>query len=195
LHLGARHPGDSLAAEERLRELERLFRLAPFGVRIVENILPFKYSKLMYNAAISPLAAAAGLDNGQLLSVKIARGLFYALLEENYDILAAAGVALERIGLFHPSTVKRIVRRRWLANFAAIFFYPSLRGSYCSMSGDLPKGRTEIDYYNRHLIDLAERHSQPSSLNQRVYALVKEMECERATPGLDWLQRLASRAA
>ena len=37
------------------------------NVRIVASIEPYKSSKLMDNAAISPLAAAAGIDNGELL--------------------------------------------------------------------------------------------------------------------------------
>ena len=35
----------------------------------VSDINPIKHTKLMYNAAISPLAAAAGIDNGKLLSL------------------------------------------------------------------------------------------------------------------------------
>ena len=66
---------------------------------------PIKHAKLMYNAAISPLAAAAGIDNGQLLSVPAARALFFALLQENHRILRAAGVALGKVGPFRPSTV------------------------------------------------------------------------------------------
>jgi 2-dehydropantoate 2-reductase len=190
LHLGARHAAGSSVARTRLQELAELLRGALFGIRIVEDILPFKYSKLMYNAAISPLAAAAGLDNGQLLSVAAARGLFFALLRENYCILKAAGITLGRIGPFHPRTVQRILHLPALANFAALFFYPTLRGSYCSMSGDLPRGRTEIEYYNRHLIDLAERSETPCPLNRQVYELVKRMERERLKPGRQWLEQL-----
>jgi 2-dehydropantoate 2-reductase len=149
----------------------------------------------MYNAAISPLAAAAGLDNGQLLSVTVARQLFFALLRENYQILSGANIALEKIGPFHPGTVQRILRRPTVANLAALFFYPTLRGSYCSMSGDLPRGRTEIDYYNRHLIDLAENAGIPCPLNLSVYRLVKRMEQERSRPALHWLPKLGNVAA
>ena len=39
----------------------------------------------------------------------------------------------------------------------AKFFEPSLRGTYCSMAGEIQKGRTEIDNYNGHLIRLAEQ--------------------------------------
>jgi 2-dehydropantoate 2-reductase len=192
LHLGGRPGSGSASENNRLRQLANLFHAPPFGLRVVDDILPFKYAKLMYNAAISPLAAAAGLDNGQLLSVPLARRLFFALLRENYEILTAAGIALERIGPFHPRTVQSILRRPWIANVAAVFFYPGLRGSYCSMSGDLPRGRTEIEYYNRHLIDLADLQSRPCPLNRRVYELVKDMEQRRLRPALHWLERLRS---
>jgi 2-dehydropantoate 2-reductase len=188
LHLGSRQTSPGAVARTRLQEWKRLLRQGPFRVRLVEDILPFKYTKLMYNAAISPLAAAAGIDNGQLLSVPRARRLFFALLRENYDILAGAGIRLEKIGLFHPATVQRILRHTSIANLLALFFYPSLRGSYCSMSGDLPRGRTEIGYYNRHLIDVA--GERPCPLNRRVCALVQRMERERSTPGVKWLAEL-----
>ena len=58
------------------------------------------------------------------------------------------------------------------------------------MSGDLPRGRTEIDNYNRHLIDLA--GDRPCPLNRRVYALVRRMEAERAAPGAAVLDELAA---
>ncbi len=195
LHLGPSHADGSALARTRVLELAGLLRAAPFRVRVVDGILPFKYAKLMYNAAISPLAAAAGIDNGQLLSVPIARRLFFALLQENYRILTGAGITLKRIGPFHPRAVQRILRLPALANLAALFFYPTLRGSYCSMSGDLPRGRTEIEYYNRHLIDVAGQHGLPCPLNQRVYELVKRMERERLTPAHDWLQDLVEPGA
>ena len=186
LHLGARAGSGSPVARGRLQVLAGLLRAAPFKVRLVEDILPFKYAKLMYNAAISPLAAAAGLDNGQLLSVPRARRLFFALLRENYDILSGAGIRLARIGALHPRHVQRILSHPLVARALAVFFYPTLRGTYCSMSGDLPRGRTEIDFYNKHLIDLAA--PRPCPLNRSVYELVKRMEQERLQPALTWLE-------
>lgn len=185
LHLGTRQvkgAGKALAAtEEALQSIAGLLRKsALFRVEVVPEILPYKHTKLMYNAAIGPVAAAAGLDNGQLLSVPKARRLFFALLRENYAILRDAGVRLETIGPFHPATVERILRRRVFARTLAWAFYPSLRGSYCSMNADLPRGRTEIDNYNRYLIDLA--GVRPCPLNRRTYALIKRMEREGIPP-------------
>jgi 2-dehydropantoate 2-reductase len=159
-----------------------------FRTQVVPNILPFKYTKLMYNAAISPLAAAAGLDNGRLLSVLPVRRLFFRLLQENYAILHDAKIPLGKIGPFHPDRVARILRRPVIANALAWAFYPTLRNTYCSMSGDLPKGQTEIDYYNRHLIELA--GNRPCPLNQQVYALIKRMESARMRPSVEMLAEL-----
>jgi 2-dehydropantoate 2-reductase len=185
LHIGYRKGSEAPPSHEIVTRLRRagLFRVAP-----VPCILPFKYTKLMYNAAISPLAAAAGLDNGQLLTVPKARRLFFQLLRENYDILHEAGVDLGKIGPFHPDTVARILRHSTMARMLAWAFYPTLRKTYCSMSGDLPKGQTEIDYYNRHLIDLA--GNRPCPLNRRVYDLVKRMERERIRPQTRMLDEL-----
>jgi 2-dehydropantoate 2-reductase len=190
LHLGPLpHRSPSPEDEQRIRAMcDALRGSAPFRVKWTEDVLPYKYTKLMYNAAISPLAAAAGLDNGQLLSVRVARQLFFELLRENYAILAGAGIALAKIGLFYPATVSRILDHPIVANALVWAFYPSLRGSYCSMSGDLPAGRTEIDYYNGRLIELA--RERPCPLNRRVYDLIKRMEEERIRPGRDALDSL-----
>jgi 2-dehydropantoate 2-reductase len=187
LHLGAACEASS-ATHERAAELAGLLRGGPFRVEVVPEIRPYKYTKLMYNAAISPLAAAAGIDNGQLLHLPAARKLFFALLQENHAILSRAGVPLGKVGPFHPDTVAAILRRPWVARALARAFYPSLRGTYCSMSGDLPRGCTEIDYYNRHLIDLA--GDGPCPLNQRVHALVKHMESQRIPPHTSVLDTL-----
>lgn len=176
LHLGGRPGHDG----GRVAELADALRSPLFTVQVVPEILPYKYAKLLYNAAISPVAAAAGLDNGQLLAVPAARRLFFGLLRENYAILRGAGRPLARIGPFHPDTVQRILRLPGLARALAWAFYPTLRGSYCSMAGDIVTGRTEIDYYNGHLIDLA--GERPCPLNRRVHALVRRMQEKRQAP-------------
>jgi len=172
--------------------IDRLAGTQIFRLVEVPVIDPFKHAKLMYNAAISPLAAMAGIDNGTLLSISAARRLFFALLEENYRILYEAGIALGRIGPFRPATVAWILRRRWLADALARAFEPSLRGTYCSMAGEIQKGRTEIDHYNGYLIRLAHQNGTPCTLNQAVYDLVVRLTAERARPTPMAWRRLAA---
>ena len=192
LHLGPRSqsPGTAVPGFFRALSGNELFT-----TRLVPAVEPFKHAKLMYNAAISPLAAAAGIDNGQLLSVPTARRLFFALLQENYRILSAVGVELGKVGPFRPRTVAWILRRKWLAGLMAKGFEPSLRGTYCSMAGEIQKGRTEIDNYNGHLIRLADRHGTPCPLNRAVYDLVTRMTAERATPRLEVFDELFAKIA
>ena len=161
-----------------------------FDVKRVPDVLPYKYAKLMYNAAISPLAAAAGLDNGELLTYRAARPLFFALLRENYGILKGARVTLGKVGPFHPDTVDRILSWPLVARTMAWPFSRSLRNTYCSMSGDIEKGRTEIDNFNGHLIELA--GDRDCEMNRAVYALVKRMETDRLAPALHRLDEIAS---
>jgi len=191
LHIGGRRP---ITADERsdLTSLaEALGEARLFFVKIVDDIEPYKATKLMYNAAISPLAAAAGVDNGELLTDQLAKGLFFALLLENYAILHHARVPLARIGPFHPDTVSLILRTPWLPALMAMFFRPSLRGTYCSMAPDIQidHGRTEIDAYTGHLIRLA--GDFPCPLNRATLALVEKVTDEGLKPQRKYLQYLA----
>ena len=143
-------------------------------VRVVDLIGPYKSSKLMYNAAISPLAASAGVDNGQLLSDPVAQRLFFALLKENYAILHRHGVRLARIGPFPPWLVNRILRLPGLAQALAHFFRPGLEGTYCSMAPDMGTGRTEVAAYNGYLKRLAQSEACP--INTAVLDLIHRMQ-------------------
>ena len=116
--------------------------------------------------------------------------MFFRLLRENYRILSDAGIQLERIGPFHPKTVDTILRSRVIAWSMARPFSMTLRRTYCSMSRDIPKGRTEIDNFNGHLLELA--NGSPCELNRSAHALVKRMEQHRETPSLRWLSELAA---
>jgi 2-dehydropantoate 2-reductase len=192
LHIGFQTSAKGHALPAPVETLIGTFeRHGGFTVRRVAEVLPFKYTKLMYNAAISPIAAIGGLDNGQLLTISRARTLFFGLLRENYRILKRAGAPLERIGPFHPDTVYRLLRLPLVVRMLAIPFSRTLRGTYCSMAGDLPNGPTELVNYNGHLLELAGDQDVP--LNREVYALAKEVEERGLAPDHRWLEELFAR--
>lgn len=189
LHIGFSTAVNGLDLPTRIEEIVAgLERHGSFTVRRVAEVLPFKNTKLMYNAAISPIAAVAGLDNGQLLTIGKARKLFFGLLRENYRILKTAGAPLETIGPFHPTTVNRLLQVPLVARLLAIPFSRTLRGTYCSMAGDLPHGPTELDNYNGYLLELAGDAHVP--LNRAVYRIAQQVEEEGSAPGLHWLDQL-----
>ncbi|MEX2516204.1 MAG: 2-dehydropantoate 2-reductase N-terminal domain-containing protein [Gammaproteobacteria bacterium] len=193
LHIGARH---TLTATEQTAFDQCLDLLVPalaqadlFSVKQVPDIRPYKAAKLMYNAAISPLAASAGVDNAALLSNPQAKRYFFGLLQENHAILKQAGVPLAKIGPFHPDNVVRILRTPGLATLLGHFFKPSLHGTYCSMAPDIGTEHTEIDAYNGYLVKLAGNF--PCPLNRAAVTLVKRMTSERLQPHPCRLQTFA----
>jgi len=189
LHIGGRR---SITADEQAELASLATALGKsklFPVELVDDVRPYKATKLMYNAAISPLAAAAGVDNGELLTDALAKKLFFGMLQENYAILKHAKIPLAQIGPFHPDTVSTILRTPGLPTFMAMFFRPSLRGTYCSMAPDIPVGRTEIEAYNGHLIRLA--GDFPCPLNQAAFDLVEKMTREGLQPERKYMQVLA----
>lgn len=187
LHFGGRGVAlpDWLVVLARQLQEAGLFRTA-----CVEDICPIKHSKLLYNAAISPLAAVAGLDNAQLLQLPRARRLFFSFLQENHAILTAASKPLGRVGPFHPDRVMSILSRPWLARVMARWFARGLRGTYCSMAGDIEKGRTEVQNYNGQLARWAGR--TPCPLNRRAITIVERMSSERIRPNLSMLDQFES---
>ena len=193
---GGLYIGFSVAANGRTlpKSLETLVgaleRKGKLAVRRVPEVLPYKNTKLMYNAAISPIAAVAGFDNGQLLTIRTARALFFALIRENYEILQRAGAPLAKIGPFHPDTVDRLLRLPLVARLLAIPFARTLRGTYCSMAGDLPNGPTELDNYNGYLLELAGNRICP--INRAVYRLARWIEREGLSPKRRWLDELVA---
>jgi 2-dehydropantoate 2-reductase len=188
LHIGARRKV-SLTDHKELALLGKALAAAGvFPVEIVADIRPYKFTKLMYNAAISPLAAAAGVDNGELLSDLLAKRLFFALLQENYAILRHANLPLAKIGPFHPDTVSRILRTPLLPTLMAFFFRPSLRGTYCSMAPDIHTDCTEIEAYNGHLIRLAKEY--PCPLNRAALNLINTIVNKKLPASRQHLQTL-----
>lgn len=189
LHIGGRRSITTEECAELASLATALEKAKLFPVEFVEDVRPYKATKLMYNAAISPLAAAAGVDNGELLTDGLAKKLFFGMLRENYAILKHAKTPLARIGPFHPDTVSLILSVPGLAHFMAMFFRPSLRGTYCSMAPDIPIGRTEIEAYNGHLIRLAGEF--PCPLNHAAFDLVEKVTREGLQPDRKYMQYLA----
>lgn len=191
LHIGPRRSIAASEQDELTALASALEKAKLFSVELVTDIRPYKATKLMYNAAISPLAAMAGIDNGTLLTDRLAKILFFSLLRENYAILKHAHIKLARIGPFHPDTVSLILSVSVLTSFMAMFFRPSLRGTYCSMAPDIRVecGHTEINAYNGYLIRLA--GDFPCPLNRAVLALYEKVAREGFKPQRNYLQYLA----
>src|SRR5260370_35475072 len=116
---------------------------------------------------------------------------FYAVVRESDAIAPGAGPRLGGVGPLPTGLVARILARPWLARPLAWLFARGLRGTYCSMAGDLPAGRSEIDFYNRHLIGLS--GDFPCPLNRLVLTLIQRIVARRRPPHPTRLESLRRR--
>ncbi len=187
-HLGRRSGVDIDGANYLSTLTELLGKANLFPAHLVEDIAPYKYTKLMYNAAISPVASAAGIDNSELLNHPVAKKLFIGLLKENYSILKHAGKPLEKVGPMHPDMVNKILNHTFVINLFALFFKPSLKGTYCSMAPDILTDRTEIEAYNGHLVALA--GDFPCPLNRAAIHMIEKIVSNQLTPGIQHLNTM-----
>jgi 2-dehydropantoate 2-reductase len=167
LYIGSRTGRAGRPFARRLADLFSRSRLLP--IRYVRDIRPIQISKLWYNAAIAPLAAAASTDNAALLENPVTRRLLFALLVENYQILRAAGLHLGWLGPFPPALTVRLLRWRALVERLVPLFARSLRGTYCSIVSDWLRGPTELDYYTGQMLRLARQAAVAAPLNAAVY--------------------------
>ena len=135
------------------------------------------WSKLVLNMN-NALNALSELPLVQELADPQWRKLLAGQMDEALGAIGAAGISLARIEGVHPKLIPhalrlptpmfRLVARKMLA------IDPDARSS---MWEDFQQGRkTEIDFLQGVVIDLAKKHGRSAPLCERVVALVKERE-------------------
>ena len=116
------------------------------------------WNKVMLNLAINPLAALAGLENGELLDP----GLFATCMMIYRE--ASMVAVMERVD--HPSEheFEELLRH----------VLEQTRDNTCSMLQDIKAGRrTEIDALNRAIVERAEQHGLSVPINQMLASLIE----------------------
>lgn len=129
------------------------------------DVTPFVWSKLLVNAAINPVAALAGVANGEVASRPSLRAMAEAIAAEGQAVARAVGVALS----FADAAAAAITTARKTA------------ANRCSMLQDLDAGRpTEVEYLNGALVRLAEPHAVAVPVNRAVATLVRQVSAARS---------------
>ena len=149
---------------ERVRELADLIEAAGLKVEALPDLRPAQGSKLIFNAAVNPVAALTGLPHDPHFAAESDAfdlgHLVHGLVEEGRSVAAAAGIEL------HDDP--------WEMNVLA-----TQRGSahHPSMLEDVDARRpTEIDLITGSLVREAERHDVAVPLHTAVHTLVKGRE-------------------
>jgi 2-dehydropantoate 2-reductase len=149
---------------ERVQELAETIVASGLRAEAMPDLRPAQWSKLIFNAAVNPVAALTGLPHDPHFADETEPHglghLVHGLVDEGKAVAAAAGVEL------HDDP--------WAMNVHA-----TKRGSahYPSMLEDVDARRpTEIDLITGSLVREAERHGVAVPLHSLLYGLVEGKE-------------------
>jgi 2-dehydropantoate 2-reductase len=153
---------------ERVEEIAGTIVASGLRAEALTDLRPAQWSKLVFNAAVNPVAALTGLPHGGHFAKESRPAdlghLVHALVREGKAVAEAAGIEL------HDDP--------WEMNVLA-----TQRGSahYPSMLEDVDAERTtEIELITGSLVREAERHGVPVPLHTMLYGLVRGREAAYA---------------
>jgi 2-dehydropantoate 2-reductase len=155
---GPFEPSPASAAE--ITRLAELLARAGLRTHAMDDARGPQWTKVVFNAATSPLAALTGLTMGPLCTEPELRALVDSLVEEALAVCEAAGITL----LKQPSeSFTEAIETAW--------------GHKPSMLQDvLARRTTEIDVLNGGIADEGRRQGVPTPLHDAMVALVHGLE-------------------
>jgi 2-dehydropantoate 2-reductase len=149
---------------ERAREIGDAIVESGLKAEVLEDVRPAQWSKLIFNAAVNPVAALTGLPHDPHFAAEGEPNdlghLVHGLVDEGKAVARAAGIELHD----DPWEMNVLATRRGSAH-------------YPSMLEDVDAHRpTEIELITGSVVREAERHGVAAPLHTALYALVTAKE-------------------
>jgi len=152
------------APDEKVAAVAALFESAGLPASVEEEMAPHVWGKALVNAALNPVAALAGVRNGDVAVRPALRAMAETIAAEG-----EAAARAERVGLPYAS-----------AAGATFETARATAENRCSMLQDLQNGRpTEIEYLNGAIVRVAESYGLSSPANRAVATLVRAVSAAR----------------
>ena len=152
-------------------------------VRISQNLMGIRWSKLIVNCAISTLGTIGGDQLGALLNKAYVRELAFEVMGEALAVARASSIKLERL----PGTIPlqwlassnqdsagfRAAARSWAQHTAALGLGAKYRRLRSSMLRAIERGHTPaVDFLNGEVIERGHRLGIKTPINDRARELV-----------------------
>ena len=187
-HMGGM-PGLPEGSLRRVQEV--LEKMCP--VVIEENLPGARWSKLLINATFSGLGTVMGGTFGDVTGDPLGREAAVRCMKEVIDVGRAAGVTFAPVqgknitALFYwRGPVKKALAKLILP--VAMKKHASIEPS---MLQDLKKGKPcEVDAINGVVCDAGRRHGIPTPVNDRISALIREIQDGKRKPGKENLKEI-----
>ena len=150
---------------ERAREVSAMLTSAGIATDACEDVTPFLWMKLFYNAALNPLGALLRLHYGALAADPDLRAIMNDVIEEAFAVAMRLQVPL-------PFKTADEYRATFYAKLV-----PATFNHRPTMLYDLERrGRTDIDEMNGKIVELAERHGLSADTNRVLTGLIRARE-------------------
>ena len=146
------------------KELAGIINRSGLPARAVDNIEELVFMKLVVNAVINPLTAILNVKNKAIVEVEHLRELAGSIVREVVAVAKAKGIKMD-----YKKALNMVleVARKTGENIS-------------SMLQDIRRGkRTEIDFINGAIVELAEKYKINTPINKCLYMLVKAVEAKR----------------
>lgn len=155
----AGRPADAL-----VEAVAALLESAGFPTGVEADVTGAVWGKLVVNAAMNPVAALAGVVNGEVARRPSLRVLVSAIAEEG-----AAAARAESVELPYGEAAE-----------AALETARQTAANRCSMLQDMEAGRgTEIEYLNGAIVRTAEAHALEAPANRAIASLVRQVSASQ----------------
>ncbi len=160
---------------ERLRGLGK--------VRISQNLMGIRWSKLVFNCAVSTLGTIGGDQLGALLNKSYARELAFEVMGEAVAVARASSIKLERL----PGTIPlqwlvatpedsaglRAAARSWAQHTAALGLGAKYRRLRSSMLRAIERGHTPaVEFLNGEVITRGQHLGVKTPINEKARDIV-----------------------
>ena len=168
-----------LYAEQRAaaRLLSEAVGSSPAALKLSDDMLGLAWGKLLINLnnAVNALSGRTLQDE---LKRRDYRRVFAASMREGLGLLKRADIKPATVGPISPQSLPRIIDSPdWLFNNLFLKKWKIDAKARSSMADDLAAGRkTEIDYLNGELVQLAERLQRDAPVNRAIVELVRIAE-------------------
>ena len=159
---------------------------AGLGVKVVDDIAPEQWTKLLVNLN-NAVVALTDAPTPVLMSDPTLRRVIAAIIEEAAGVLGAAGIHPARLRGLPVSWMPRILRLP--DSMARLILRAQMKAdpeARSSMWEDLHRGRTtEVDFLNGEILRVAERAGVAAPVNAAVVDLVRRAEgAGRGSPAM-----------
>jgi 2-dehydropantoate 2-reductase len=160
-----------------MRALAKRIDQSPAALRLSNDMLGVAWGKLLINLnnAVSALSGKTLLEE---LRERDYRRIFAASMREGLRLLRKARIEPAKVGAVGPHLLPWVINSpNWLFNNVFLKKWKIDAKARSSMADDLAAGRkTEVDYINGELVQLAERIGASAPVNRKIVDLIRKAE-------------------